>query len=390
MQLTLHDAPALRPYQTEALERWQRAGSLGVVELPTGAGKTMLAVHAIAATQRSTLVVVPTIDLLVQWQAVLQRYLRCEVGMVGGGSRELKPITVTTYDSAAAQMEFFGHRFGFLICDECHHLPAPGYQFVAAGSIAPFRLGLSATLERADGQHSRALELLGPLVHRISITELRGEYLATYEVVPVLVELDDEEREAYEAARGLYIDFIRMNGIKLGDGQSWAKFIQLAHRNEIGRQAFQAYREQKKIALTSRAKQAALWRILLAHKNDRVLVFCGDNETVYYLAHQYLGGAITHHTKAEERKLLLQAFSAGELKLLFTAKVLNEGVDVPEANVGVILAGSGSVREHVQRLGRILRKQPDKQAVLYEVFTNVAAELGIRERRTQHDAYGEG
>ncbi|MEO1235123.1 MAG: helicase-related protein, partial [Myxococcota bacterium] len=83
-----------------------------------------------------------------------------------------------------------------------------------------------------------------------------------------------------------------------------------------------------------------------------------------------------------------EGFADGSLRVLVTAKVLNEGVDVPEARVGVVLSGSGSVREHVQRLGRILRRREGKRAVLYEVVSDVAAESGISERRRQHEAYG--
>jgi superfamily II DNA or RNA helicase len=154
-----------------------------------------------------------------------------------------------------------------------------------------------------------------------------------------------------------------------------------------GRAAFSAYRHQRKIALTSRAKLEELWRILVEHREDRSIVFTEDNETVYELARRLLAPAITHQTKPKERRRILDAFSAGELRVLLTSRVLNEGVDVPDANVGVILSGSGSVREHVQRLGRILRKRPDKRALLYEVLTDVAAESGISQRRRQHRAY---
>jgi superfamily II DNA or RNA helicase len=339
-------------------------------------------------------VVVPTIDLLVQWQRVLAEHLGVEVGMIGGGSHERRPITVTTYDSAAAQMEFLGRDFGLLVCDECHHLPAPAYRFIAEAALAPFRLGLTATLARADGGERAALELLGPLVHQVGIERLEGEYLAPYEVRSVPVSLSDEEQARYDTARSLYLTFLRTCGVDLRRPDGWAQFIAKAHRSEEGRAAYRAFREQRRIAVTSSAKLEALWQILIEHSEDRVLVFAEDNETVYALSRLFLVPAITHQTRAPERKRLLEAFAGGELRVLLTAKVLNEGVDVPEASVGVVLAGSGSVREHVQRLGRILRKRPGKRAILYEVLTEVAAELNISERRRQHAAYqradGEG
>ncbi|XXF76917.1 DEAD/DEAH box helicase family protein [Myxococcaceae bacterium GXIMD 01537] len=378
------------PHQREALEAWKAAGGQGLVELPTGAGKTLLAVLAIAHVGRPTLVVVPTLDLMAQWQGVLARHFAVPVGMLGGGVSDRQALTVTTYDSAAMQTEFHGSRFGLLICDECHHLPAPSYRFIAEGSLAPYRLGLTATLERTDGGERVAEELLGPLVHRADITELQGRYLAPYEVRHLEVPLTPDEQRRHDEARALYLAFVRKSGIHFGAPEGWARFLMLSQRSDEGRAAHRAYREQRRIALTSSAKLEALWRILLEHREDRVIVFTDDNETVYTLARRWLLPALTHHTPVPERKALLAAFARGDLPVLLTSRVLNEGVDVPEARVGVVLSGSGSVREHVQRLGRILRQRPGKRAVLYEVCSAQTAEAGISERRRQHRAYQGG
>jgi superfamily II DNA or RNA helicase len=378
------------PHQREALEAWTQAKGRGLVELPTGAGKTLLAVLAIAQVKRPTLVVVPTLNLMAQWQMVLTKHLGVAVGLLGGGVNDRQPLTVTTYDSAVTQTEFHGNHFGLLICDECHHLPAPSYRFIAEGSLAPYRLGLSATLERTDGGERVCEELLGPRVYRADIRELQGRYLAPYEVKRIEVPLQPEEKARYDAARALYVGFLRKNGISLSAPEGFARFLAQSQRSDEGRAAHRAYREQRRIALTSTAKLAVLWRILLEHRDDRVLVFTEDNETVYTLARRLLLPVITHHTPVPERKALLAAFSSGELPVLLTSKVLNEGVDVPDARVGVVLSGSGSVREHVQRLGRILRQRPGKRALLYEVCSAQTAESGISERRRQHRAYQEG
>ncbi|WP_044900835.1 DEAD/DEAH box helicase family protein [Myxococcus stipitatus] len=377
------------PHQRAALEAWTQAGGRGLVELPTGAGKTLLAVLAIAHVKRPTLVVVPTLDLMAQWQGVLARHFSVPVGMLGGGVNDRQPLTVTTYDSAAMQTEFHGNRFGLLVCDECHHLPAPSYRFIAEGSLAPYRLGLTATLERTDGGERVCEELLGPRVHRTDIRELQGEYLAPYEVKRVEVALTPEEKARYDEARALYLGFVRKLGVRLSAPDGWARFLAQSQRSDEGRAAYRGYREQRRIALTSSGKQEVLWRILLEHREDRVLVFTDDNETVYTLARRWMLPALTHHTPVPERKALLAAFASGELPVLLTSRVLNEGVDVPEARVGVVLSGSGSVREHVQRLGRILRKRPGKRALLYEVCSAQTAESGISERRRQHGAYQE-
>lgn len=302
------------PHQQQALEAWTRAGGRGLVELPTGAGKTLLAVLAIAHVKRPTLVVVPTLDLMTQWQGVLARHFSAPVGLLGGGVNDRQPLTVTTYDSAAMQTEFHGNRFGLLVCDECHHLPAPSYRFIAEGSLAPYRLGLTATLERADGGERVCEELLGPRVHRSDIRELQGEYLAPYEVKRVEVPLTPDEKARYDTARALYLGFVRRLSVPLSAPDGWARFLAQSQRSDEGRAAYRAYREQRRIALTSSGKQEVLWRILLEHRDDRVLVFTDDNETVYTLARRFLPPrADAPHARARAQGV------AGRLRLRGTA-----------------------------------------------------------------------
>lgn len=376
------------PHQTEALEVWAGQGSRGVVVLPTGTGKTFLAVLAIARTARPALVVTPTIDLLNQWYAELTMAFDVPVGLLGGGYFDLQPLTVTTYDSAYIHLERWGNRFGLLVFDECHHLPGPTFMQAARGAIAPFRLGLTATPERLDGQDTLLPELIGPLVYRKEIGEMaQDDYLARYRAVRLYVELTNAETERYQKAREVYRRFVQERGISWGGPHSWQRFIQETCRSPEGRAAFLAYREQKQIALAAPAKLHLLEQLLDRHARDRVLVFTYDNATVYQIARRYLVPAITHQTKTKERHQVLQRFHSGEYSVLVTSQVLNEGVDVPAANVGIVLSGTGSVREHVQRLGRLLRKHGDKQALLYEVITRGTAEEFTSERRRQHHAY---
>jgi superfamily II DNA or RNA helicase len=123
------------------------------------------------------------------------------------------------------------------------------------------------------------------------------------------------------------------------------------------------------------------------HRADRSIVFTEDNATAYLVSRRFLVPAITHQTKVKERSAILSALAAGTIGAVVTSKVLNEGVDVPDANVAVVLSGSGSVREHVQRLGRILRKKDGKRAVLYELVTANTTEELTSDRRREHDAY---
>ncbi len=375
------------PHQTEGLETWWRLGARGVVVLPTGTGKTFLALLAIERTARPALVVTPTIDLLHQWYAELQDGFGVPIGLLGGGTYDLQPLTVTTYDSAFLHLERWGNRYGLLVFDECHHLPGPSFMLAAVGSIAPFRLGLTATPERADGRESLLGELIGPVVYRREIKQLAGEFLAEYRVQRVDVELSAEERQRYQEARAQYRSFVEEQRISLGNPQGWQRFLQASCRSPAGRAAFQAYREQKRLALAAPAKLNMLEQLLARHRHDRILIFTYDNATVYRIARRFLVPAITHQTKAPERRQILQKFHLGEYPVVVTSQVLNEGVDVPAANVGIILSGTGSVREHVQRLGRLLRKQGDKQAILYEVVARDTAEEYTSDRRRQHHAY---
>lgn len=376
------------PHQREGLEAWWTAGGKGVVVLPTGTGKTHLANLAIEKAGRPTLIVTPTIDLLNQWYDELTLCFAAEVGLLGGGYYEIKPLTVTTYDSAYLNMDRLGNKFGLLVFDECHHLPGPTYGQAATFAIAPFRLGLTATPERADNAHLALDHLVGPIVYRREITQLRGQFLADYRVETLYVHLTEEERFRYESARETYRGFLSDAGIDMRRPGAWGQFLYAAHRSPAGKQAYLAYREQRALALAAPAKLSLLARLLERHNGDRVLIFTHDNATVYTIARQFLVPVITHQTKTKERREVLLKFNDGSYPIVATSRVLNEGVNVPEANVAIVLSGSGSVREHVQRLGRILRKSGTKEAVLYEVVTRGTVEEFTSNRRRQHDAYG--
>ncbi|HZT57050.1 MAG TPA: DEAD/DEAH box helicase family protein [Pyrinomonadaceae bacterium] len=370
-----------RPYQQQAIEEWKRANFCGVVVLPTGAGKSLVAQMAIERVKRSTLVVVPTLDLMNQWYDLLLSCFQAEVGLIGGGYFETGALTVTTYASAFRFMERMGNRFGLVIFDECHHLPSGVHRHAAEMCIAPFRLGLSATPERADGEDASLERLIGPFVFRRETHELAGEYLSDYTVTRIRVELSEEERADYERERDVFRSFLREKGIGLNSLRGWQMFVAASARSSEGRRAMLAYRESKRIALGTDSKLRVLSELLQRHRRDKVLIFTAENEMVYRISRKFLVPAITHETGVKERRAWLEAFNRGEVLALATSKVLNEGVNIPDASVAVVLSGSGSTREHVQRLGRILRKLPGKEAILYEVVTQDTTEEHISRRR---------
>lgn len=375
------------PHQTEAVETWWRERGQGLVVLPTGTGKTHVAILAIGKVGRPALVVTPTIDLLHQWADELAAAFEAPIGMMGGGHHDLQAITVTTYDSAYIYLEKWANRFALLVYDECHHLPGPTLQATALGSLAPYRLGLTATPERADGLHEIYPDLIGPVVYRREIKQLSGSYLAEYVTHRLYVELSPEDQERYQRARDLYRGFLTQRGISLGSSHGLQRFVQESCRSPEGAAAFRAFREQRQIAQAAPAKMQKLEELLTRHRGERTLIFTADNATVYRIARQFLIPAITHQTKAKERRPILKAFHAGDYSALVTSQVLNEGVDVPAARVGIILSGTGSVREHVQRLGRLLRRFEGKQTRLYEVVARGTAEEFTSEKRRQHHAY---
>jgi superfamily II DNA or RNA helicase len=375
------------PYQREAVDALFAAGGAGVVVLPTGAGKTYVAQLAIERAARSAIVITPTLDLMQQWYSVLTAGFDTPVGLVGGGYYDLKPLTVTTYDSAYLYMDRFGAQFGFVVFDECHHLPGPSIRLAAESCLAPYRLGLSATPERQDGLESDFDALIGPIVYRQEIKALAGNYLAEYETQRITVTLSEAEQKEYDTQRAIYREYVTANRISMASPHGFQMFLRRAATDAAGRRALLAYRAQKRVAEGSEAKLRLLQRLLAAHSKDRVIVFTADNATVHEISRRFLVPVITHQTKVKERKEILERFNSGVYPFLATSKVLNEGVDVPAASVAIVLSGSGSVREHVQRLGRILRRADGKRATLYEVVAAGTAEEFVSSRRRQHDAY---
>lgn len=380
--LDLKTARNLAPYphQQEALGAWKRAGRRGLVVLPTGAGKTYLAELALHATPRSCLIVVPTLDLMHQWYAGLRAaYPDSALGVLGGGSKDETPLLIATYDSAAIHAERLGDRYGLVVFDEVHHLGGDFTRVIAEYAIAPYRLGLTAT--PPNGPRMRDLtDLVGPLVYSKRPEELAGSALASYREVRILVRLSDSERERYDRAMGKRNAFLARERLDISHLDGWRQFVRMSGRGE-GRNAMIAHREARSLAFGTDGKLRVLEELLARHADERVLIFTNDNATVYRVSREFLLPALTHQTPVKERVALLDAFRRGDYRVLVTSRVLNEGVDVPEASVAIVLSGTGEEREHTQRLGRILRRAEGKQAVLYEVVTEGTSEEGVSRRR---------
>ena len=381
-ELSLTSTYQLRDYQQDALEDWRGADRRGVLELPTGSGKTVIGIAAIEALGTPTLVVVPTIDLLNQWRRELETEFDVPIGQLGGGEQRVEDLTVSTYDSAYLRADELGDRFGLVVFDEVHHLGGEGYRDIARLLAAPARMGLTATFERPDGAHEVVEELVGPLVHRVAVDELAGEHLAAYDIKRVEVGLTPEERDVYERHQETFTDYLVQSGIRMQSGSDYQELVKRSGNDPRAREALLAKQRAREVMMNAERKVTELEAILDRHREDRVIVFTAYTDLVYRLSERFLIPAITHETGAEERRQILERFRRGDYSRVVTANVLDEGVDVPDANVAVVLSGSGSEREFTQRLGRILRPKDDGgRAILYEVVAEETAEENVAQRR---------
>ncbi|MFC6961415.1 DEAD/DEAH box helicase family protein [Halocatena marina] len=380
--LDLSSTYELREYQEAALAAWRENNDRGVLELPTGSGKTVIGIGAIEALSVPTLVVVPTIDLLDQWRRELCEEFAVPVGQLGGGEQRIENVTVSTYDSAYLRADDIGDRFGLVIFDEVHHLGGEGYRDIARLLAAPARMGLTATFERPDDAHEVVAELIGECVYRLAVDDLAGEHLAPYDIKRLTVSLTADERERYEHAQETFTDYLKRSNLTLRQGSDYQKLVMRSGTDPRAREALLAKQRARDIMMNADGKVDELTTILDRHRDDRIIVFAASTEFVYRLAERFLIPAITHHTGTTERREILDRFRDGTYSRVVTANVLDEGVDVPDANVGVVLAGSGSQREFTQRLGRILRPKTDgERALLYEIVTEETAEERISRRR---------
>jgi superfamily II DNA or RNA helicase len=380
--LDLVSAYELRDYQREALGAWEDADRRGTLELPTGSGKTVIGLKAIERRGAPTLVVVPTIDLLVQWREELRSEFGIEVGQLGGGTQEIEDLTLATYDSAMIRAEDLGDRFGLAIFDEVHHLGGERYREIARLLAAPARMGLTATFERPDGAHEVVEELVGPVVYRLGPDDLAGEHLAPYDVKRIEVDLTPEERREYEDCQETFTNYLARSNLDMRSGSDYQKLVMRSGSDPAAREALLAKQRAREIVFNADAKLDALEELLGRHRGDRVIVFTAHNDLVYRISERFLVPAITHQTGTEERRRFLEGFREGTYSRIVTSNVLDEGVDVPDANVAIVLSGSGSEREFVQRLGRVLRPKGDGgRALLYEVVSRDTAEENVARRR---------
>ncbi|MCB9792923.1 MAG: DEAD/DEAH box helicase [Alphaproteobacteria bacterium] len=352
---------SVRAYQKMAVDRWfmegRPAGGHGVVVLPCGAGKTIVALEAMARQQTHTLILATNAAAVEQWvREILDKthLTDKQVGAYMGQRKEICPVTVATYQiltyrrSRDADFEhlhlFTDQDWGLIVYDEVHLLPAPVFGATAElqGSR---RLGLTATLVREDGREGDVFSLVGPKRFDMPWKLLENQGFVA-------------EAKCYEVR----VDFTNGQAARYESSNEQQKF---------------------KIASVNPAKLTAIRKLVDQHRSDNILIIGTYIDQLERIARTFRAPLITGKTPNPKRDELFARFRKGEIKLLVVSKVANFSIDLPDANVAIQVSGSfGSRQEEAQRLGRILRPKSDNQgAYFYTVVTRDTKEQDFAMKR---------
>jgi superfamily II DNA or RNA helicase len=304
------------------------------------------------------------------------------IGCFGDGEHRAAPITVATFASAYRNMARLGDHFGLIVIDEVHHFGGGFHDDALEMSIAPLRLGLTATPPPPGPRRDRIATLVGPTVCELAIGDLAGDHLAPFDRLVMRMHLDPDERREYESLTAVYRRAARIFSGNHLDA-TWKDFLRDAARTDDGRLGIAAWRRAGRLLAFPRCKQRALALLLARHRAQKTLVFVADNETAYAVAREHFIMPLTCDIGRTERQDVLERFRAGTLRALVSAQVLNEGLDVPDAEVGIVVAGRMGQREHVQRVGRLLRPAPGKRALIYELVIDRTSEVAQAARRAE-------
>jgi len=344
----------LRPYQRQAVDIFTQGGS-GVVVLPCGAGKTLVGAGAMAATKTTTLILVTNTVSARQWRDELLKRTSLtpeEIGEYSGQVKEIKPVTIATYQILTAKRKGqYAHLalldaldWGLIVYDEVHLLPAPVFK-LTADLQARRRLGLTATLVREDGREGDVFSLIGPKRFDAPWKEIEAQgFISPAVCYEVRVDLPAGDRLEYAAA---------------------------------------ADEERYRLAATAPAKIDVVRRLVERHEGERILIIGQYLDQIDVLAEALNAPKITGQTPVDEREELYQAFRVGEISVLVVSKVANFSIDLPEASVAIQVSGSfGSRQEEAQRLGRLLRpKQAANTASFYTLIARDTVDQDFAQNR---------
>lgn len=350
-----------RDYQTHAADAFHAGGSAeggaGVIVLPCGAGKTIVGIEIMRRVGKKTLILITNVVAARQWRAELldKTDLREEdIGEYSGERKEIKPVTLATYQilthrksrtSAFSHFSIFDSEdWGLIIYDEVHLLPAPVFRFTAELQSRR-RLGLTATLVREDGKENEVFSLIGPKRYDIPWRDLeRQGWIAAADCCEMRVRLPENLENAYAIASD---------------------------------------RERFRIASENPVKDSIVSRLLDRHKGDHVLIIGQYLDQLKRVADRVGSPILTGKTPTRERQRLYESFRRGELPVLTVSRVANFAVDLPDANVAIEISGLfGSRQEEAQRLGRILRpKDEENRAHFYILVSRNTCEESFAQKR---------
>jgi superfamily II DNA or RNA helicase len=379
--------PPLREEQKQAVKHWMNT-KRGVIVMPTGTGKTEIALAIMQNLAVSTLIVAPVRDLMYQWHRRILRGLGYDAGIIGDNTYMVRPVSVITYDSACIHMEKLGRFFQLIVFDECHHLPGEMRREAALMCAAPFRMGLTATPERSDGRQTDLDWLIGPVVFHLPISKVKGNTLADYEIIRIPVHLSREEQDTYNTCSKCVREYmIRKNKEETSGTFQWQDLMAETGKDPEARAVQKAYYKMQSIQNRAEEKLRVLEDIFRLHLGERIIIFTGSNRMAREISCRFLVPCLLNHCKKKERLDILDGFRDGVYPALVANQVLDEGVDIPAAKVAVVVGGSASTRQAKQRLGRILRKSGSKQGILYEVVCEDTSEVQRSRDRRSSDAY---
>ena len=374
-----------RSEQQAAIDAWLQTQT-GVIVMPTGTGKTEVALHLIQQVACSTLIVAPVRDLMYQWHRRILEAFGYDAGIIGDNTFNVRPISVTTYDSAAIHMPKLGNQFEFIVFDECHHLPGNFRRDAAFMSIAPWRLGLTATPERSDGRNKDLDLLIGPIVYDLPIEKVRGKTLADFEIIRVPVKLSDAEQDRYDHYSMVVREFMYERR-KKDSNFSWQDLCGEVGQDPKARQALAAYRGKQAIEDRANEKLRVIEDLFRLHAGTPILVFAGSNAMARDVSLRFLIPCLLSHCGKKERLDILKGLQDGTYPAIVANQVLDEGVDVPAVKIAIVVGGTASTKQAKQRLGRILRRCGNVQATLYEVVCQDTGEIKRSRSRRKSDAY---
>ena len=369
----------LRPYQAEALSAWKRAGERGVVVLPTGTGKTYIGLAAIneeLSRGGSAAVLVPTIVLAEQWRQKIWEVLRIRAAIYCTTEKSLGRVTVFVVNSAYLYKDLL-RPFTLVILDEAHHLGAPKWREIVSQLNGKRVLGLTATPENAPL----------PVVYKMLIAHARANgAVADLEVIPYFVSLTREEWLSYLEIERKIKETAR--ALRYAEARGSAR-----ERAELDRALKILTGKRRQLMSEVTAKRHAVLEIAAKHRGERILVFTesirGAEAIKEVLVRAGIRAATYHSKMPKHLRNLVLAEWGKSYNVLVAVRSLDEGVDVPEVRVGVIVASGKSIRQLTQRMGRLIRPRPGKRAILYVVIARGTYELSIlaRIRRIAYAGY---